>query len=98
MSTVKSTVLKGYKSRDPISHRKTNLKTTLKRFKKGTITYRGKGSLRGSGHAAGQKWGETKEIDPTSTTRKYSKNSPSFDEGVWQYKQSAKSKALTKLK
>lgn len=48
----------------------------------------------GSGHDAGYQWGEKKEIDPESRTRRYSKNSPSFDEGVWQSKQNRKSRAL----
>jgi len=97
MSSI-SKALKGYKARDTISHRKTNLYALRRRFKGGNITYRGKGRLRGSGHRAGQKWGEAKGIDPTSRVIKYSKNSPSFDEGVWQYKQRAKSKALTNSK
>lgn len=37
----------------------------------------------GSGHRAGENWGDAKDIDPTSPVTKYSKNSPSFDEGVW---------------
>ena len=36
----------------------------------------------GSGHVAGYQWGNAKDIDPDSQTRRYSKNSPSFDEGV----------------
>ncbi len=97
--TATSRALKGYKGRDSVSHRKYSFKTSVNRFKKsGKFTYRGKGALRGSGHAAGRKWGEAKEIDPTSRVRKYSKNSPSFDEGVYQYKESAKGKALTKSK
>lgn len=80
-------MVKGYKGRDPHSHRQTKLRTLVKRFKTGKITYRGKGKLRGSGHAAGRDWGEKKGIDPSSRTLKYSNNSPSFDEGVWQYKQ-----------
>jgi hypothetical protein len=36
----------------------------------------------GSGHEAGAKWGDAKQIDPDSQQRRYSKNSPSFDEGV----------------
>ncbi len=36
----------------------------------------------GSGHRAGEKWGDVKDIDPSSSQRRYSKNSPSFDEGV----------------
>lgn len=61
----------------------------LKKF-----TYRGKGRLRGSGHRAGEEWGSIKEIDPESRVRKYSKNSPSFDEGVYKYKMEARNKAL----
>jgi len=90
--------MKGYKSRDSISHRKTNLNGLLRRFKAGKITYRGKGKYRGSGHAAGQQWAERKGIDPSSTVKRYSKNSPSFDEGVWQYKAAAKDKSLQGLK
>ena len=87
----------GYKSRDAISHRKTSLYALARRFKRSGPTYRGKGKLKGSGHAAGREWGENKGIDPSSQVKKYSKNSPSFDEGVWQYKAS-KGKALEKMK
>ncbi len=94
MST-KSQALKGYLGRDPISHRKSNRAKQLKRFKtKGIFTYRGKGALRGSGHKAGENWGDKKQIDPDSRITKYSKNSPSFDEGVLKYKMTAKQKAL----
>lgn len=58
--------------------------------------YRGKGAKRGSGHKAGENWGDAKDIDPESSERKYSKNSPSFDEGVLMSK--AKRKALETLK
>jgi hypothetical protein len=97
MSTSKSRAIKGYKGRDPISHRTYNRKTSLNRFKKtGKFTFRGtkRGGMTiyGLGHAAGENWGDTKGIDPKSTVRKYSKNSPSFDEGV--YKSKAKRKAL----
>ena len=84
---------KGYKSRDSISHRKTNLYALARRFKAGKITYRGVGKMKGSGHRAGENWGEQKGIDPNSRIKRYSKNSPSFDEGVWQYK-SSHAKAL----
>lgn len=67
-----------------------------KRWKKKGPTYRGKGKSRGSGHQAGEGWGELKHIDPTSSVRKYSKNSPSFDEGVWRYK--SKQKALNEAR
>lgn len=60
------------------------------------FTYVGKGKLRGSGHKAGEEWGDRKDINPTSPTTKYSKNSPSFDEGVLLSK--AKRKALESLK
>lgn len=98
MSTTKSRALKGYKSRDIISHRRYNFETAINRFKRtGKFTFRGKGVLAGSGHRAGESWGEEKGIDPESTNTKYSKNSPSFDEGVYQYKE-AKRKALENKK
>ncbi len=96
----RSKALKGYKGRDQISHRTYNRKTSINRFNKsGKFTYRGTKIggkvVYGLGHAAGENWGAAKGIDPNSRTTKYSKNSPSFDEGVWKYKQSAKSKALS---
>lgn len=70
-------------------------KATTKGF-----TYRGtkKGGrvVYGLGHRAGEEWGDKKDINPDSLTRKYSKNSPSFDEGVKLSK--AKRKALESLK
>lgn len=101
--TSKSKALKGYKGRDSISHRTYSRKTSLNRFKKtGKFTYKGtkvgNKIIYGLGHKAGEEWGEKKEIDPNSQVRKYSKNSPSFDEGVWKYKMSAKAKALQELK
>ena len=89
----------GYKRRDPVSHRQYNRKVAIKRYKRvGSFkaTYVGKGALRGSGHRAGEKWGDEKKIDPKSHTTKYSKNSPSFDEGV--YLSKAKRKALETIK
>lgn len=50
----------------------------------------------GSGHRAGERWGDEKEIDPNSTQRRYSKNSPSFDEGVYLSKQKRKMAAKMK--
>lgn len=98
----KSKALKGYKGRDKISHRTYSRKTSLNRFKKtGKFTYRGtkvgNKVIFGLGHRAGENWGEAKGIDPTSQVRKYSKNSPSFDEGVYKYKMSKK-KALEAIK
>lgn len=71
----------------------------LKRYRKlGKQTYRGKGRLKGSGHRAGEEWGEKKEIDPESKITKYSKNSPSFDAGVRIHKVKSHNKALTEAK
>ena len=54
----------------------------------------------GSGHRAGEGWGEAKNIDPNSPTRVYSKRgrSPSFDQGVRNYKVKAHNKALSEKK
>ena len=101
MKTTKSRALKGYKGRDPVSHRTYNRKTSINRFNKtGSFTYRGtkvgKTIIYGLGHDAGERWAAQKAIDPSSRVRKYSKNSPSFDEGVYKYKLSKKSQALSK--
>lgn len=59
-------------------------------FNKSVKSYKKTGYFKtvknGSGHDAGFKWAEAKGIDPTSRVRRYSKNSPSFDEGVYRYK------------
>ncbi len=94
----KSQALKGDKGRDSVSHRTYSRKTSINRFKRtGKFTYRGtrigKRIIYGLGHKAGENWAAKKSIDPNSKVRKYSKNSPSFDEGVYKYKMS-KSKAL----
>lgn len=87
--------LGGYQGRDPVSHRPYSRKVSLKRFKKtGQFAFR----RSGEGHLAGEKWAEAKNIDPESRAWKYSKNSPSFDEGVHTYKSSARSSALQKAK
>lgn len=61
--------------------------------------YTGKGP-KGSGHQAGESWGESKKIDPESKERVYSKRgrSPSFDQGVRNYKTKAHNKALSEAK
>lgn len=61
--------------------------------------YKGNGP-KGSGHRAGEDWGTKKNIDPESKQRVYSKRgrSPSFDQGVNNYKVSAHNKALTNAK
>lgn len=97
---MRTKALKGYMGRDSVSHRRYNFKSSVNRFKKtGKFTYRGtkvgNKVIYGLGHKAGEGWGEKKQIDPESKVRKYSKNSPSFDEGVFKYKQEAKSKALS---
>jgi len=67
-------------------------------YHKGGKVYRGKS--RGSGHQAGESWGEAKQIDPEIRTRIYSKKgrSPSFDQGVRNYKTKAYNKALAEAK
>lgn len=62
---------------------------SVKRFKKTGFFRTVKN---GSGHDAGYNWGIDKDIDPNSMQRRYSKNSPSFDEGVYQSKQARKKK------
>ena len=91
--------LAGYKGRDPVSHRTYNRGASLRRFQKtGKFTYRGtkvgKKIVYGLGHKAGENWGNEKNIDPNSQVRKYSKNSPSFDEGVWKSKMERKKKDM----
>lgn len=49
-----------------------------------------KARVNGEGHAAGRDWGQKKGIDPDTRQRRYSKNSPSFDEGVQEYKKAQK--------
>lgn len=95
MSKSKSSALKGYARRDSGTHRTYNFKSSIKRLNKTgkIVTKNG-----GSGHLAGEKWAQAKNIDPNSDSHKYSKNSPSFDEGVYLYKKSAKDKALANLK
>lgn len=63
--------------------------------RKGRV-YKGRGA-KGSGHRAGEGWGEAKQIDPESKVRVYSKRgrSPSFDQGVRNYKTKAHNKALS---
>lgn len=87
--------VKGYKGRDPVSHRKYSWRVSLKRFSRtGKFAHRGNGS----GHRAGEAWGAKKGIDPDSMVRRYSKNSPSFDEGVYQYKEARRKALKNKMK
>ncbi len=68
-------------------------------YHKNHAVYRGKGP-KGSGHVAGENWGESKKIDPESKERIYSKGgrSPSFDQGVRNYKSRAHNRALAEAK
>ncbi len=77
----------GYQRRDRVTHRKYNRAASIRRFKR-TGNFRTVAG--GSGHRAGEQWGDNKQIDPESRTTKYSKNSPSFDEGVYLSKQKRK--------
>lgn len=93
----------GYQRRDPVSHRRYNRAASIRRFQKsGQFTYRGTKiagrMIYGLGHKAGENWGSAKNIDPESRVRKYSKNSPSFDEGVYQYKMKKRAEMAGKMK
>lgn len=71
-----------------------NWAKSIKRFKK---TGAFKNVAQGQGHAAGEEWGNKKNIDPNSQQRRYSKNSPSFDEGVYKSKQERKKDMAHKM-
>lgn len=88
-------VLKGYKEKFKNGKTKYKWNKALKTYKR---TGYFKTKINGSGHDAGYKWGEAKSIDPSSRVHRYGKNSPSFDEGVYQYKKSRKHKALEDAK
>lgn len=66
-------------------------------FNKSVKSYKKTGYFKtvknGSGHDAGFRWAEAKKIDPQSHQKRYSKNSPSFDEGVYRYKDTQRQKA-----
>lgn len=95
----KSKALKGYKGRDKIGHRRYSFKTAINRLHRtGKLTFRGQGTTKGSGHAAGEKWAAAKDIDPEEKETSYSKNSPSFDEGVLLYKEKVKGRVLANSK
>lgn len=93
MSTTKQKVagrMKGYQSRDAGTHRTYNFRASIERYKKTGKIYKKNG---GSGHRAGEKWGDNKDIDPESNVTRYSKNSPSFDEGVYLSKKKRKAQS-----
>lgn len=66
-----------------------NFNKSVKAYKKTGLFKTIKG---GSGHDAGYRWAQAKGIDPNSQVKRYSKNSPSFDEGVYGYKDAQKQK------
>jgi hypothetical protein len=73
--------------------RKYKRKSSFRQYER-TGKFRNVGT--GSGHKAGEEWGDRKNIDSHSRQTRYSKNSPSFDEGVFLSK--ARRKALEKLR
>lgn len=77
----------GYQRRDSVTHRKYSRKASLRSFKR---TGKFRTVSGGSGHKAGEAWGDAKGIDSDSRTTRYSKNSPSFDEGVYLSKKKRK--------
>jgi len=77
----------GYQRRDSVTHRKYNRAASLRHFRR---TGKFRTVAGGSGHRAGERWGDAKQIDPESRNTRYSKNSPSFDEGVYLSKQKRK--------
>lgn len=81
----------GYKRRDPVAHRRENM---ARRLPASVLSFKKTGNFKyvkdGSGHRAGENWGDQKNIDPYSNTMRYSKNSPSFDSGVWLSKKKRK--------
>lgn len=79
--------LKNYRSGVGYNRKGYSYSKAIKRFKK---TGKFKYVKSGEGHRAGENWGDAKDIDPDSQVRKYSKNSPSFDEGVYKSKQKRK--------
>lgn len=85
----------GYQRRGATSHRKYNRASSIAHYKR-TGSFRRVAT--GMGHAAGESWAAAKEIDPMSRVRKYSKNSPSFDEGVYQYKMKKRQEIAGKMK
>jgi len=88
----------GYEARDSISHRKYDFGRAIRRMEKtGKVEHRNDGK----GHEAGFRWAQSKKIHWSDPATKYSKNSPSFDEGVHQWKlhsRSAHEKALAHKK
>jgi hypothetical protein len=76
-----------------------NRKEERQVYHKNNRVYTGKKNI-GSGHRAGEGWGESKNIDPESPIRVYSVRgrSPSFDQGVRNYKTKAHNRALTNKK
>lgn len=71
------------KMKNPVGYNRPgyNWESSVKRYSKtGQWNY----VKDGSGHAAGERWGA--RISPGDENNRYSKNSPSFDEGVYESK------------
>jgi hypothetical protein len=83
--------LKGYEQRlkTDQDRKKYNREDSLA-YRKRTGYYRTK--IDSMGHHQGFLWAKKKKIDPLDRHRKYGLNSPSFDEGVHEYKMRLKSK------
>ncbi len=85
MRNARAKALKGYKTKGY------SWSKSIKSFKKTGVFKTRSG---GGGHDAGYKWADRVGIDHDSKQRRYGKNSPSFDEGVYKYKQDTRAKAL----
>ncbi len=89
--------LKGYETRHKTNpdKKKYNWNDSLN-YRKKSGFYRTK--IDAMGHQQGYMWAKKKKIDPFDRTRKYGKNSPSFDEGVHEHKMEMRKKIASKMK
>lgn len=78
-------LLKGYQNKNY------NRSESIAEFKK-TGFFKTKDT--GAGHDMGYNWAKQNSIDYKDRKRKYSRNSPSFDEGVYAYKHDSRQEAL----
>lgn len=83
---------KGYEQTYKTVPKKKYNRDTSQAYREKTGFYKTK--INGMGHTAGFKWAESKDIDPKERRRKYGNNSPSFDEGVHEFKRYLKEQAL----
>jgi hypothetical protein len=83
---------KGYEQTyKTVSRKKYNRDSSLNYYKRTGFF---KTKIDSGGHTAGFNWAKAAGIDPRERKRKYGLNSPSFDEGVYSYKERAREKAL----